>query len=66
MTDRVRVLAVLQADQGKGPDQLAALLTFHELEKVIYEIGYEVNNRPDWVEIPLRGLAVIAGLEFES
>jgi len=33
---------------------------------VIYEIGYEVNNRPDWVEIPLRGLAVIAGLEFES
>ncbi|HEY3594586.1 MAG TPA: putative maltokinase, partial [Polyangiaceae bacterium] len=40
--------------------QLANLLTFYQLEKVIYEIGYEVNNRPDWVEIPLRGLAGIA------
>ncbi|HEY8926579.1 MAG TPA: hypothetical protein VIU64_19485, partial [Polyangia bacterium] len=40
-----------------APDDLAVMTTFYELEKVIYEIGYEVNNRPDWVEIPLRGLA---------
>ena len=26
------------------------------LEKSIYEIGYELNNRPDWVTIPLRGV----------
>lgn len=26
-----------------------------ELEKAAYEIVYEANNRPDWVEIPLRG-----------
>ncbi len=26
------------------------------LEKSIYEIGYELNNRPDWVSIPLRGV----------
>jgi trehalose synthase-fused probable maltokinase len=26
------------------------------LEKAIYEIAYELNNRPDWVEIPMRGL----------
>ncbi len=26
------------------------------VEKAFYEIHYELNNRPDWVEIPLRGL----------
>jgi trehalose synthase-fused probable maltokinase len=40
-------------------DDLAQLLTFYQLEKVIYEVGYEANNRPDWVEIPLRGLSAI-------
>ncbi len=31
------------------------LLTLFEIEKAFYEIAYEVNHRPDWVEIPLRG-----------
>jgi predicted trehalose synthase len=22
----------------------------------VYEIGYELNNRPDWLEIPMRAL----------
>jgi maltose alpha-D-glucosyltransferase/alpha-amylase len=35
---------------------LALLIEFFLLEKCIYEIGYELNNRPDWVEIPLHGL----------
>jgi maltose alpha-D-glucosyltransferase/alpha-amylase len=35
---------------------LALLLEFFLLEKCVYEIGYEINNRPDWVEIPMRGL----------
>ena len=26
------------------------------LEKALYEIGYELGSRPDWVGIPLRGL----------
>ena len=33
-----------------------ALLRVHLLEKAIYELGYELNNRPDWVLIPLVGI----------
>jgi len=29
------------------------------VEKAMYELGYELNNRPDWVEIPLHGLVNI-------
>ncbi|MBK0402992.1 maltose alpha-D-glucosyltransferase [Adhaeribacter sp. BT258] len=33
------------------------------LEKAIYELGYELNNRPDWVLIPLRGIKSIMNSE---
>jgi maltose alpha-D-glucosyltransferase/alpha-amylase len=26
------------------------------VEKAAYELEYEVNNRPDWVQIPLEGI----------
>jgi trehalose synthase-fused probable maltokinase len=32
------------------------LLTVFELEKVVYELRYELNNRPDWVAIPVAGI----------
>jgi maltose alpha-D-glucosyltransferase/alpha-amylase len=35
---------------------LALLLQFYLIEKCVYEIGYELNNRPDWLEIPMRAL----------
>jgi maltose alpha-D-glucosyltransferase / alpha-amylase len=35
------------------------LLVF-ELEKALYELGYEINNRPDWISVPLRGIVAIA------
>jgi maltose alpha-D-glucosyltransferase/alpha-amylase len=31
------------------------------LEKAVYELNYELNNRPDWVLIPLRGIKSIIG-----
>ena len=33
------------------------LLAVFELEKAVYELRYELNNRPDWVEIPVAGIA---------
>jgi maltose alpha-D-glucosyltransferase/alpha-amylase len=37
-------------------DEIRILLDNYLLEKAIYEIGYELNNRPDWVKIPLQGI----------
>jgi maltose alpha-D-glucosyltransferase/alpha-amylase len=33
------------------------VLELHLLEKAIYELGYELNNRPTWVGIPLQGIS---------
>jgi maltokinase len=32
------------------------LLRVFELEKAVYELRYELNNRPDWVGIPVAGI----------
>jgi len=40
----------------EDPEHLRILLDAHILEKAIYEIGYELNNRPDWVKVPLQGI----------
>jgi maltose alpha-D-glucosyltransferase/alpha-amylase len=58
---KVFLSAYLEAATPGGflPDsreQLRDLLEFYLLEKAIYELGYELNNRPDWVRIPLQGL----------
>jgi maltose alpha-D-glucosyltransferase/alpha-amylase len=37
-------------------DQLAGMLNFFLLEKAVYELGYEANSRPEWVDIPARGI----------
>jgi predicted trehalose synthase len=34
-----------------------ALLELFEAEKLFYELGYELDNRPAWAWIPLRGIA---------
>jgi maltose alpha-D-glucosyltransferase / alpha-amylase len=35
------------------------LLTVHQLEKAVYELAYELNNRPAWAVIPLKGIVEI-------
>ncbi len=41
----------------EGEDEFEALLDLCTLDKALYELTYELNNRPDWVAIPLRGIA---------
>jgi len=48
--------AFLDAYGADAADPLIALL---ETGKVFYELGYELNHRPAWVWIPLRGVARI-------
>lgn len=51
---------VLPADE----ETQALLLSFFELEKLVYELNYELNHRPDWLPIPLKGvLGVLERLE---
>ncbi|HEX7675063.1 MAG TPA: maltose alpha-D-glucosyltransferase [Bdellovibrio sp.] len=43
-------------------EQTEMLLEMFLLEKALYEVGYELRNRPEWVDIPLRGvLKIIRG-----
>jgi len=37
-------------------EELQVLLHAYLLEKAVYELGYELNNRPDWVRIALQGI----------
>ena len=39
-----------------GQDATGKLLSVFELEKAVYELRYELNNRPDWVSIPVAGI----------
>jgi maltose alpha-D-glucosyltransferase/alpha-amylase len=43
------------------PAEFEQLLIPYLLEKAIYEMGYELNNRPAWLVIPLRGVKQLCG-----
>ncbi len=40
----------------RSREETRLLLESFLLEKAIYELGYELNNRPDWVGLPLKGI----------
>jgi maltose alpha-D-glucosyltransferase/alpha-amylase len=42
-------------------EQLRVMLDTLLLNKAVYELGYELNNRPDWVRIPLIGILELVG-----
>ncbi|MEJ7929150.1 maltose alpha-D-glucosyltransferase [Ramlibacter sp. AN1015] len=43
--------------QGGGID--ASMLRLLELEKALYEVRYELNNRIDWLQVPLQGILAL-------
>ena len=40
----------------KKPEDVRKLLDVFLTEKAVYELSYELNNRPEWVIFPLRGI----------
>lgn len=49
-----------------GRPAIEKLLAIFELEKAVYELRYELNNRPDWVPIPVAGIARLLESEVTS
>jgi trehalose synthase-fused probable maltokinase len=45
----------------RNRSRVAAWLACFEAEKALYEVEYEINNRPTWVHMPLSGLLDILG-----
>ena len=39
--------------------QVESQLAIFELEKALYELRYELDNRPEWVAIPVAGITRI-------
>jgi maltose alpha-D-glucosyltransferase/alpha-amylase len=55
----VAVAGGLYAD-GAAFEAALELLTMFEIEKALYELRYEMDNRPDWIGVPLAGIAALA------
>jgi len=61
--------AFLEAYRGRAGDARlfetlepgVGLLGLYELQKALYELRYEIDNRPDWVRIPLQGILALVG-----
>lgn len=45
----------------KNENHLVNLLNAFLFEKAVYELAYELNNRPDWVGIPIKGIKELLG-----
>ncbi len=53
---------ILPPDRGK----LGVLLDTYSIEKALYEVGYELQNRPEWIRVPLDGIERILDAPWPS
>jgi maltose alpha-D-glucosyltransferase/alpha-amylase len=51
------------ASYPEDEEHARALIELFTLEKALYEIRYELDNRPDWVGIPIGGILDLLGEE---
>lgn len=56
-----RQVASADADLLPAPAHSDTLLSAYLLEKSLYELLYELNNRPTWVRVPLTGILALTG-----
>lgn len=66
VTGRLFLSAYLPSVQAAGllpsdEEQIRDLLHILLLEKSLYELGYEIGHRPEWVGVPLRGIVELLG-----
>jgi maltose alpha-D-glucosyltransferase/alpha-amylase len=45
----------------KSPEELKAALDAYMLEKALYELGFELDSRPEWARIPILGILELLG-----
>jgi len=50
----------------QAPEEMRIILDAYLLDKAIYEVNYELNNRPDWVALPLQGILQVLETKDES
>jgi maltose alpha-D-glucosyltransferase / alpha-amylase len=50
----------------KSDDEMRVLLNAFQMEKAVYEVGYELNNRPNWLPVPIAGIQQLLGIEFHE
>ena len=60
--DRLGTSSLIPKDRGHQTTLLHCFL----LEKAVYELGYELNNRPEWIFLPLRGIEMILAEQPEK
>ncbi|MDD2732899.1 MAG: maltose alpha-D-glucosyltransferase [Desulfuromonadaceae bacterium] len=47
-------------------DEISGLIGLFEMEKALYELRYEIGNRPGWITVPLQGVLALCNLASDT